>query len=47
MELDELQPLCQDSPEQADDTSFSEDLDAEPLLQVSSSRLRQLDNDCG
>lgn len=47
MELDELQPLCQDSPEQADDTSVSEDLDAEPLLQVSSSGLQQLDNDCG
>lgn len=47
MELDELQPLCQDSPEQADDTSVSEDLDAEPLLQVSSNALQQLDNDCG
>jgi len=47
MELDELQPLCQDNPKQADDTSVSEDLDAEPLLQVSSSGLQQLDNDCG
>jgi hypothetical protein len=47
MELDELQPPCQDSLEQADDTSVSEDLDAEPLLQVSSSGLQQLDNDCG
>lgn len=37
MELDELQPLFQDSPEQADDTSVLEDLDAEPLLKVSSS----------
>jgi hypothetical protein len=47
MELDELQPLCQDSPEQADNTSGSEDLDAEPLLQVSFSGLQQLDDDCG
>ncbi len=47
MELDELQPLCQNNPEQADNTSSSEDLDAEPLLQVSFTGLQQLDDDCG
>lgn len=46
MELEELQPLCQDSPEPADDSSVSEDLDAEPLLQVSSSEPQQRDNGC-
>jgi len=46
MELDELQPLCQDGPEQAHDTSVSEDLNAEPFLQVSYSGLPQLDNEC-
>ncbi len=35
MELDELQPLCEDNPEQVVNISDSEDLDAEPLLHVS------------